>query len=1046
MRVCVTQGDARAALQVYTTLRARLAEELRIKPDVETVALAQRIRETQVSPGRADPTVASRPPGELVAPLVGRAAAFRQLVDCYQLARGGQAQVVLLVGETGVGKTRLASEFVAWTKAQGADVLVGQAFELGGRLPYQPLIEALRMRLEAENAPEDLLEDLWLAELSRLLPELRVRYPDLPTPTQDEMSARGQMFEAVARLLDALAQRTPLVLLLDDLHWVDSASLDLMCYLGHSWKGHDSRVLLLGTVRNEGLEPKSQLAVHLSNLGRDLPLTQVPLRPLSQAETCQFLEAIAAEGDHAMGSPSPAGASSESQTPLVILGDVLFARMGGQPLYLLETLKLLRDRQWLVPRLTAEGTWRLSPTGELGAALVQQGFGRELLPPSVRAMIQTRLAKLSSPAHHLVQASAVLGTQASAKRLWQVAEVQVQEGVEALEEAENLGILREEPAGAGQPGSYRFVHELIRDVVYTELGAARRLVLHQRTLVVLESEGVRTVELAYHALLAGETEAASRYSVQAGDEALAVFAVEEAIGHYQQARALLQEHPPLRNRLSASEIEHIYVSLERAYAFQNALPKAQEALEGLLSYAQQHRLPALVSMTLNRLAILAMQQARDRSEVQALLEQAWQQAQSSSDQRTLAETAWNRAQFLGNVWGDPMRAMRQGAQALELARAIPDQELQARSLGLLGVIHLLGGDFEEAIRLLEAALTLYASLDNEPSAGRELSLLSYLIGAPLTQSLANRASEAWCWTTLAFAQVNAGQVQQCIAGGRRALALAQESKNGWLQIVSTNVLAYGLLEAGSYEESFVLVQQAVARARTLPLTVNFQRFLIALGNTYQALQQWEEARATLEEAVAVAERFDLGPWGVPALTRLCRHWALAGQWERAYSYAMQAIAVRKHADVALIPLDFSAHYEMEALLREGDERQAREEVQRQEERLLSNRRFRLPYLQSLAMLADWQGHREQAIGYLHRAVQLAADISLPEELWQIQAALGSLYEAGGEQEQARLAFGEAARIIQELAQGIKDETLHARFLAGQQIHHVLQQAQRKCEL
>src|SRR5207237_9373780 len=134
--------------------------------------------------------------------------------------------------------------------AQGAQELSGQSFEVGGRRPHQPRVEALRQRREAENAPEDLLEDLWLTELARLLPELRVRYPDLPVPTQDELTAKGRLFEAVARLFDALARRAPLVLLLDDVHWLDGASLDLLRYLGHSWKEHGSRVLLLGTVRS----------------------------------------------------------------------------------------------------------------------------------------------------------------------------------------------------------------------------------------------------------------------------------------------------------------------------------------------------------------------------------------------------------------------------------------------------------------------------------------------------------------------------------------------------------------------------------------------------------------------------------------------------------------------------------------------------------------------------------------------------------------------------------------------------------------------------
>src|SRR6266700_1986424 len=372
MRVHLARGEASAALQVYATCRARLAEELRVKPSADTVALAEHIRATAARRGSpiAHPTTTAenQPPSELVAPLVGRAAAVTQLVGRYQQARQGQPQVVLLLGEAGIGKTRLASEFVAWARAQGAEVLSGQAFEMGGRLPYQLLVEALRPRLEAENAPEDLLDDLWLAELARLLPELRVRYPDLPTPTEDELTARGRLFEAVARLLDALARRAPLVLLLDDLHWVDEASLDLVRYLSRYWIKHGHRVLLLGTLRSEGLELNPPLAAHLADLGRDLPVSQVPLQTLSQAQTLQLVQAIAGVGtqstrnggerrEYGPDQPSTAGTSpaSELETKLSALGDVLFAQTEGQPLYLLETLKLLRDRQWLVPRLDAHG-------------------------------------------------------------------------------------------------------------------------------------------------------------------------------------------------------------------------------------------------------------------------------------------------------------------------------------------------------------------------------------------------------------------------------------------------------------------------------------------------------------------------------------------------------------------------------------------------------------------------------------------------------------------------------------------------------------------
>jgi tetratricopeptide (TPR) repeat protein len=168
---------------------------------------------------------------------------------------------------------------------------------------------------------------------------------------------------------------------------------------------------------------------------------------------------------------------------------------------------------------------------------------------------------------------------------------------------------------------------------------------------------------------------------------------------------------------------------------------------------------------------------------------------------------------------------------------------------------------------------------------------------------------------------------------------------------------------------------------------------------------------------------------------------LTGQWEQAYRYALKAITMRKSADAALITLDFYRQYETEALLRRGDESQARAEVQRLGERLGRYRRFRIPYLRSLAVLAAWDGESEQAISHLREAAGLAADIGLPGEQWPIQATLGTLYEAGGEPAQAHTAWAEAARIIQGLAEGITDEALRTRFLAGPQIHPVLQHVQ-----
>src|SRR5260221_12113017 len=242
-------------------------------------------------------------------------------------------------------------------------------------------------------------------------------------------------------------------------------------------------------------------------------------------------------------------------------------------------------------------------------------------------------------------------------------------------------------------------------------------------------------------------------------------------------------------------------------------------------------------------------------------------AETSQDRRVLAETEWNLTQITGVVWEDPASAVPRGEQALSLARESLDQELEARSLSLLGLVHLRGGDFEEAMRCLEAALGLYARLSTEPLASRELSLAHFLSGSPPTQPLTNRATEGLCWGHLALAQVHAGQVQDSLRSGRLGPALSTETKNSWAQVNSTFCLTYSLLDAGAYEEALVLIQPTLALARTLPPTVNFQRFLTALGSTYQAVQQWEEAQAALEEAEAVAKTYVVRPKAGPLVSK-----------------------------------------------------------------------------------------------------------------------------------------------------------------------------------
>jgi predicted ATPase len=217
-------------------------------------------------------------------------------MSLYEMASSGRFQVVMLEGEAGIGKSRLAAAFLDWAKAQGASVLKGRAFKTSSRLSYQLLVDALRSQREQKPELQRLLSDVWLAELSQLLPELRERYPSLPPPTVDEALASSRLFEAVARLGQALAARTPLVLFADDLQWADAATLDVFHYVGRRWTESATPGLLLLTLRTERRVMDPPLVEWLACVRSNVPLTRLELGPLSAKDTLQIVHSLSATG------------------------------------------------------------------------------------------------------------------------------------------------------------------------------------------------------------------------------------------------------------------------------------------------------------------------------------------------------------------------------------------------------------------------------------------------------------------------------------------------------------------------------------------------------------------------------------------------------------------------------------------------------------------------------------------------------------------------------------------------------------------------------
>src|SRR5713101_4093936 len=415
---------------------------------------------------------------------------------------------------------------------EGADVLQGQAFETGGQLPYRPLIEALRPRIERENAPDDLLSDTWLAELARLLPELCDRYPDLPDPVGDKSVARNRLFEAVAQLGQALAARTMLVLFIDDVQWADASSLDVLHYLARRLAESETPALLLLTLRMGEREMRPVLAEWRTGLERAVPLTRLQPGPLTREDVLRLLQTLGGAG----------GNEGRRAADLERFGQWLFAETEGQPFYLMETLKVLLEQGVLASHPNGDGGWSIDFTAAMAHETVVAGF----FPPSVREVIVARLDRLTSHASALLVAGAVLGQGITFAHLCRVAGLEEREGLPALDEVLHSGLLYEseregEARGRMSGGRYVFAHAMIRAVVYAEAGEARRSIFHRRAVQALQEAAAPVAVLAYQAQAAGLEEPAFRWSLAAGDEAMRVVAVRDAIAFYEQARQVMAE-------------------------------------------------------------------------------------------------------------------------------------------------------------------------------------------------------------------------------------------------------------------------------------------------------------------------------------------------------------------------------------------------------------------------------------------------------------------------------------------------------------------------
>ena len=453
--------------------------------------------------------------GGLVSPVfVGRHAERSELMGLVEAAVAGAAEFVMISGESGVGKSRLVADVVEVATARGMRVLAGNCVQQGAAgLPYAPLVDALR--LVARSMPRESFDALLgpaRGPILRLLPNLA---PITIAPPEDAVVETSQLLELILGVLERLSDLSPVVLVIEDLHWADRSTLELLGYLVRTLRG--IRFLVIGTYRSDEINRRHPLQALLTAWERGRAVRRIDLARFSRSELAQQLAAILGDA------------------PAAALVDTVYKRSGGNPFLTEEILDAVRV-----------------------------GGDSPALPTSLRDVLLARVDALSAPAQRVVQAAAVGGPWVGELLLVTVSGMTQQEAFGGLREALEQHVLVLDDRGRG----YSFRHALVREAVTDDMLPGERATLHAAYGTALSTQpdlggddpGATAADLALHWYAALDLPRALPAAVVAADAALRRYAPSEALQHLERA---LQMWPRVVDADTATGIDQAQL-LERA--------------------------------------------------------------------------------------------------------------------------------------------------------------------------------------------------------------------------------------------------------------------------------------------------------------------------------------------------------------------------------------------------------------------------------------------------------------------------------------------------
>jgi len=679
LRLQYLAGDRAGAIRRYEGLRKLLDEEMGVPPMAETRAVydaiindrleipSSKIQDPMAAPKRSSPNLqprisVSNPP----LPFAGRASELNSL---RALTHSGK--LALLEGEPGLGKTRLAEEFI---REATAIPLLGTARELEQSLPYQPMIEALRSLLARTDWPalravlQVNLPAIWLTEAARLLPELSPESAVHPRPRQatishPQLNDESLLWEAVHQVLLVLARQHTVILFLDDLHWADASTLALLGYLAREGPDESgAHLLFLGAARP--FPPRSPLAALVQTLTRENRVARLPLARLTRDEISALTQQIC-----------PA--------PVEPLTNWLITYSEGNPYILAELVRYAREHDIL----RQDGTLNLSAS--------------PIVPQSIYTLIQSRLARLSDSARRLLDAAVAIGREFEFEIAARAAALSESAALDALDELRAAGLI--DPSPDDPLGRlYEFDHTLTMEVAYREVGELRHRLLHRRVAEAMEAVYRNKLDsvaglLASHFGEGNTPERAAPYAFRAGQRAANLGAWTEALAFYKQA---------LEGESAEARRQEIYLALGNAHMQAGTSAQASEALRSAAAIARERGDLAGAEMAQLGLGQSLLNQAR-YSEAIELAQSLLHGTNAAS-----AEALWGTALSLEGA------DLAGAADHLQIAAALfRDESGPVDSARLAQVIFELGsvtaqqGDLPRAVALYRDALALAESSD-----------------------------------------------------------------------------------------------------------------------------------------------------------------------------------------------------------------------------------------------------------------------------------------------------------------------------------------------